>query len=406
VSLQALRRRWKFERAGQGFLNPIYFSVGARWITWLIALGIVLFQAAPPANLEHAWLLLLLTALQLGLMSLYLPFLRPRLGNATGYTENNPLLPALDILASTAVIWLSGGWRSPFYEYSLTSVLAPSLKYGLRGGTFASLGYSLCFLAAVAYSRPGMAAVYNSDGRLDGGFVGALLNPFLVAFFAAFLAELLRRLEREKARVRDLAAREERSRLGREIHDGVAQTMFMLTLSLDACRELASRAEQTALEEKLSQLLPVARQALWEVRNAMYDKAALLEGETPFSEALARLVREFESVSGIPVELKVDGKEPTLPVAQRVALYRVIQEALANAFKHSGSLRIGLQLTFTPGETCLCVEDKGRGFDPSTVRPGHGLGNMRTRIEELQGQLSLVSAPGEGTRVQVSLPGG
>lgn len=393
-----LRRRWRRERAGEGILNPLFFSLGARWLTWLIALGIVLFQAAPPANLHHAWLLLAATGLQLVAMTVYLPLLRPRF-----LMENHPVWPALDILAASLVILLSGGWRSPFYEFSLTAVLAPSLKHGLRGATWASLSYSLCYGLAVALSEPGMAGVYNHDGRLDGGFVGALLNPFVMAYFCAFLSELMRRLEHEKARVRELAAREERSRLGREIHDGVAQTMFMLTLSLDACRELAARAEQPRLEEKLSQLVPISRQALWEVRNAMYDKAALLEGDAPFSEAIARLVREFETVAAIPVELRVEGQERTLPVACRVALYRILQEALANAFKHSQADSVRLTLRFEPGEIRLVVEDAGRGFDLATVRPGHGLGNMRTRVEEVGGRLELESAPGQGTRVQVEL---
>lgn len=393
-----LRRRWRRERAGQGFLNPLFFSVGARWITWLIALGIVVFQAAPPANLEHAGWLLAATGLQLGAMTLYLPVLRQHV-----LLENHPIWPVLDIGAANLVIWLSGGWRSPFYEFSLTSVLAPSLKYGLSGGTWASLGYSLSFVAAVAASKPGLAGVYNQDGRLDGGFVGALLNPFMIAYFSAFLAELMRRLEHEKARVRDLAAREERSRLGREIHDGVAQTMFMLTLSLDACRELAARAEQPKLEEKLGQLVPVSRQALWEVRNAMLDKAALLEGDTPFSEALQRLIREFETVSAIPVEFRLEGAERTLPVSCRVALYRIIQEALANAFKHSRAQGVKLSLGFEPGEIRLTVEDAGQGFDLASVRPGHGLGNMKARVDEVGGRFKLESAPGQGTRVRVEL---
>lgn len=367
--------------------------MGARWITWLIALGIVVFHAAPPANLTWAWPLLGATGLQLCVTTMRLPTQR----------AGHPLGPILDIAAANLVIYLSGGWRSPFYEFSLTSVLAPSLQYGLRGATWASLGFLAAFVAAVAGSAPGLDGVFNADGRLDGGFVGALLNPFLLAYFCAFLGELMRRLEAEKARVRELAAREERSRLGREIHDGVAQTMFMLTLSLDACRELAARAEQPVLEEKLGQLVPVSRQALWEVRNAMYDKAALLEGDTPFTEALSRLFREFETVAGIRLEFEQDGEERPLPVACRVALYRIIQESLANAFKHSSAGAVKLRLTFAPGEIQLLVEDAGQGFDPATVRPGHGLDNMRTRVEEVGGGYELESAPGQGTRVKVVL---
>ncbi|MEW6281098.1 MAG: sensor histidine kinase [Candidatus Eremiobacterota bacterium] len=399
-----LQARWRQERAGQGFLNPVVFSVGARWITWIIALAIVFSEAAPAVNLRHAGLLLALTGLQLTVMSLYLPVVRPRLGGAR-WLEGNTVLPALDITAAAAVIWASGGWRSPFYEFSLTSVLAPSLRYGLRGATLSSVYFSAVFVAAVAFSGPGMDSVYNADGRLDGGFVGALLNPFMVSYFSAFLAELLRRLEEEKSKVRELAAREERLRLGREIHDGVAQTMFMLTLSLDACRELALRRGHQELGGKLEELVPVARQALWEVRNAMHDKSALLAGEVPLSEAVRSLVREFTAVSGVPVDLQVVGDEPALPLDHRVCLYRTIQEAMANAFKHSRASQVALSLRFGQEDTEVLVEDQGTGFDRASVQAGHGLGNMQARVEEAGGTFDLDSAPGRGTRVRVVLPG-
>lgn len=363
--------------------DPLYFSVGARWITWIIALAIVLFQAAPPVNLRHAEILLALTGLQLLAL--------------TRYPRWNPLL---DIGLGALVIWASGGWRSPFYEFSLTALLAPSLRYGLRGATLASLYYTAIFVAAVALSEPGMASVYNPDGRLDGGFVGALLNPFMISYFSAFLAELLRRLEEEKSKVRAL----ERHKLGREIHDGVAQTMFMLTLSLDACREVAHRRGDEEITARLDQLVPVARQALWEVRNAMLDQGALLEGDLPFGEALRRLVKEFESASGMRVELTFEGDEPALPAAHRVGMYRTIQEAMANAFKHSQAAGLRVQVRYA-GEVTVVVEDTGVGFDRATARQGHGLGNMESRVEEMGGTLRLESRPGEGTRVQLVLPG-
>lgn len=404
--MAGLRERWDRERAGEGFLNPVYFTVGVRWLTWVAALGILILRAAPDHALRLTPLLLALTALQLAVMTLYLPVLRPTLSRAglVRWMEDNPYLPAADIVWSALVLFLTGGWHSPFYEFALTSVIAPSLKYGLRGANLASLGYTLLFLAAVLSAPGGLGSVYEAQGRLDGGFVQALVNPFMVAWFCALLAEVFERLRQERERARLLAAREERRRLAREIHDGVAQAMFMLTLSIEACRDLAGQRKVTDLREKLDGLLGLSRQALWEVRNAMLDVDPLLEGETGLSQAVARVVREFRSVSGLAGDLVISGEEPAVPPGVRLALYRLVQEGLANAFRHSGAARVDLELTFEPGRVRASLRDDGRGFDPGSVKKGRGLDNMETRVTELGGRLDLRSGTGQGTEVRLEVP--
>lgn len=402
--MPTLRERWQRERAGEGFLNPVYFTVGVRWLTWVAALGILLLRAAPDHALRLTPLLLALTGLQLSVMTLYLPVLRPGVARAglTRWMEDNPLLLAADIAWSALVLYLTGGWNSPFYEFALTSVIAPALKHGLRGANLASVAYTALFLAAVRAAPGGLGSVYDSEGRLDGGFVQALVNPFMVAWFCALLAEVFQRLRQERERARLLAAREERRRLAREIHDGVAQAMFMLTLSLEALRDTVGQREVQDLPGKLDGLLAVSRQALWEVRNAMLDVDPLLEGETGISQAVGRVVREFRSVSGLPGDLAVTGDEPEVPPEVRLALYRLVQEGLANAFRHAGARRVDVELAFTPGRVEACIRDDGRGFDPATVKRGRGLDNMEARVAELGGTMELDS--GEGTQVRFAVP--
>ncbi|MBI3927841.1 MAG: sensor histidine kinase [Armatimonadetes bacterium] len=405
--LQNLRKRWHEEQAGEGFLNPIYFWVGVRWITWIISLGIILAAAAPPENLQNGPLLLTLTGVQLLVMTLYLPVVRPRyrpILERTGlirWCEDNPVLAATDIGFSLVVVYFSGGWNSPFYEFALTSVLAPSLKYGLRGATLASFGFSAAYLAVVSAAGPGVESFYE-DGRLVGGLISAPINPFMVAYFSAFLSELMNRLSQEKARVRQLAAQEERNRLARDMHDGVAQTLFMLTLSLEACAEIAGRQGSEKLKTRLEGLVGVSRQALWEIRNSMYDLGPLLE-EGPLSQTLDRLFREFQTVSQIPVEVSYSGDEPVLSKEQRVGVYRILQESLANACKHSRACRVRVELGFGPDRVRLVVEDDGQGFEPASVSRGRGLGNLASRAHELGGELEIRSHPGEGTRIELVL---
>ncbi|HXE72264.1 MAG TPA: sensor histidine kinase, partial [Candidatus Nitrosotenuis sp.] len=386
---------------------PVYLALLVRWLAWLAALGIIALQAGPAHGLRHGPLLLAATGLVMLVQTLYLPLLRPRFGGllrrtgALRWTEDNPLLPALDILFSCWVISMSGGYDSPFYEYALLAVMPPSLKGGMKGATWSGLGLSVAYWAAVAASQPGFAALFDADGRLRGGMVAMLVNPFMVGYFCALLSHYVERLKVEQAR---LAAQRERARLSREIHDGVAQTMFMLNLSLEGCREMAARRGATEVADRLDALLPVARQALLEVRNTMHDLSGLLQGDVALSEIVRRAIKEFQTISGMQVDLAVEGLEKPLPVARRVALYRILQESLANACKHSGAREVRVRLDFGVDRATLVVAEEGRGFDPDQVSGGHGLQNMRQRAAEAGGELTLRSARGEGTRLEARFP--
>lgn len=170
-------------------LNPAYVSVLLRWATWLISLLIVALGAAPARNLERAGPLLAATAVQAALFTLYLPVLRPLLRKRVvpervdRQLVGGSLAAAMDILASLAVIYLSGGWGSPFYEYALLSVLMPSLLLGYRGAVAAatalSVGYALVVLGVpesrALVTRPGSLDAIHRAGRqpvADGAFHG------------------------------------------------------------------------------------------------------------------------------------------------------------------------------------------------------------------------------------------
>ena len=111
---------------------------------------------------------------------------------------------------------------------------------------------------------------------------------------------------------------------------------------------------------------------------------------------------EFNNIAGVPTRLETEGEER--PVAVATCVYRVTQEALANAFKHAMASGVDMLLGFGPGEVKLSVRDDGRGFDLVNANHGHGLTNMRERVEELGGKFSLLTAPGEGTQVVIHLP--
>jgi signal transduction histidine kinase len=158
------------------------------------------------------------------------------------------------------------------------------------------------------------------------------------------------------------------------------------------------------LARRLEQLLGLARQALWEVRHYIFDLKPLLGGEAPLAEVLRNPLREFQTISGVAAELHTSGEERPLAPRARAAVYRVLQEALANAFKHARACRVDVALRWETAALTLEVRDDGHGFDPTTVARGHGLDNLQQRAAEVGGTAGVEAAPGHGTRVWLTIP--
>ena len=188
-------------------------------------------------------------------------------------------------------------------------------------------------------------------------------------------------LER-KAQRAELAALEERSRIAREIHDGIAQSIYMLSLNLETCVELAEQQPQ-GLKGRLGNLVNLSKETLLEVRHYIFDLKPYLAGEKGIANMVENQVREFNTVSGVRTTLdtKCEPHQVSVPVA--TCLYWVTQEALANAFKHARASEVRVLLEFDSGGVRLLVQDDGEGFDGEASVSGHGLHNMRQRAEEL-----------------------
>ena len=130
-----------------------------------------------------------------------------------------------------------------------------------------------------------------------------------------------------------------------------------------------------------------------------------LEGAT-LVEALSRLAERFERETGVSTRVDttaVDGG-PALSRNDEVVLLRGAQEALSNVRRHAGATSVVLRVSDVGGAVSVHVEDDGVGFDPSSAG-GHGLAGLRSRVAEVGGELDVVSAPGDGTRVTVRVPG-
>ncbi len=374
--------------------EPIVVSLSLRWLGWLVALAIILGGAAPSQNLRTAPLVLLLTFLQLLTMSCYPALLRGR-PLPVRVTEGNAALPVLDMSLALLAVYFTGGWNSPFYHFAITSVLAPSLRYGLKGAFGSALFMSVGYSVVVLLTPDGFEAAFFSDGIPRPEFLSTPLNPVMIGLFAAFLGEVLERLRQEKGKAEQLAVVQERERLAREIHDGVSQTLFFLTMSLENGRLMAEKEQAQRTADHLDTLTPIARKALLELRNAMHGGHAFSTRGLTFSQALEELARDYSSATGKDIQVE---KTPDFSVGDELAsgIYPIVQEALANACQHSGGDRIVIRLQ----QTSLSLQDNGRGFNPDEVKMGRGLKNLHRRAEDLGLTLDL-SSTAQGTTLQV-----
>jgi signal transduction histidine kinase len=191
------------------------------------------------------------------------------------------------------------------------------------------------------------------------------------------------------------AVAEERARVAREIHDGLAQYLFAISTH-------ASMLENGA---DLAKTLPALKEAaLAAQQEARYAILALssASGRASFDAALRRYVDFLTADGSLEVELEID-PAITLGPDEQIELFRIVQEGLANSRKHSEARHAWVQIGERSGERFVALRDDGEGFDATEDSAGQGLRNMRERAASIGGALTLSSAPGAGTALEVLL---
>jgi signal transduction histidine kinase len=232
-----------------------------------------------------------------------------------------------------------------------------------------------------------------------GGFTER--DERLVSLFAAHAAIALTNA-RLYERGRELSVLQERARLARDLHDAVSQKLFSVRAKARAAAVLVSRDPARAVEE-IDSVAALAGEAHAELR-------AVIDGLAPPDLAaggLAGSIRGYAVLAGRTHGADVvvqAGDIPALDPRLETALYRTAQEAIGNALRHSGSRQVHVGLYRRRTSVVLEVSDCGTGFDARARPVGLGLASMRERAASIGGRLSIVAAPGAGTRVRLSVP--
>lgn len=326
-------------------------------------------------------------------------------------------LSLLDITLITAGLALTSAFANTFFVFYYPALVGFSITFHRRR--------AVSTLAAIAIGSYIFISIVVDPGlSTDLAEERVLLARVLTMVGVVAASNLMTRLERARriaavnverersdeilelqrtAMSAEIAVTEERGRIARELHDGIAQEVYMIGLGLETALELVGR-KPDEVRERLTALMPLAKQALLHTRNYLYDLKPLLDGEQQLPELAKNQAREFTAITGLPVEVTVQGDQRSIEIPRATAIYRVIQESLANVLKHAQASKVHVVISYEPDAVRVKIEDDGVGFDLATHHVGYGLTNIREQAEELGGQCEMITNAGQGTVVTIRVP--
>jgi signal transduction histidine kinase len=391
------------------------FSAEGRRVDLLLASGFLVaslssagFGIAPvlggsPGRPSEEWASLLGNMLGVALVAIA-PFVRGRTLRRDWSIANAVASAGLILFVAWALLRDAGsslpslnvalGEQQPFYLTGTLALQAMIMLIAVVGwgerfrrrnddlSRWLALGFTLMLFAALQQVfQPMVSGTWVSQGDF------LLMLAYIVILVGAWRAIRYAEFGR--------AVADERARVAREIHDGLAQYLFAVSTH-------ASMLESgAAAEDTLPRLKEAALLAQQEARFAILALSSA-SGTAPFDAALRRYVEILTADGALDVELDVDSTMHLAPDEQ-IEIFRIVQEGLANVRKHAQATRAEVVIGWREGERFVSITDDGEGFEGDDVAAGQGLKNMRARAASIDGGFSLSSVPGRGTALEVVL---
>lgn len=321
------------------------------------------------------------------------------------WKERSPMTYVIligDFLLCIVLVIYTNGLNSSFLLYSLTPIMTAALFF--REGLAISL-------AAIAVSSLSIAhlALGQIDERFTQIMQGHNLTLLVVYTLFCFVCAVVpyrinlnirRRIERD-------AIIEERRRIARELHDGIAQSLGYLNMKAGLVSDSVSSQNIKQALTGLDDIRNVVQDTYEDIRESI-DQLSTGAINLPLVPTLAGYAREFSEKNGMPVQFDAPRAFPQISPMAELQLLRIAQEALTNVRRHALAGEVEVKLSSTGEAVELVVKDNGCGFTPldgEESPPGyHGLNIIKERAEEMGGSLTISTAPGEGTEVKVGLP--
>lgn len=204
------------------------------------------------------------------------------------------------------------------------------------------------------------------------------------------------------------SAENERRRLSRDMHDGPAQTLAHVLIRADLIEKIHQHNGAEAAFEEIHRLRTLIRDGLADIRRIIYDLRPMTLDDLGFVPTLERYLRHIQEISNIPVHFNYLGGGERIDSTYEVAVFRIVQEAVQNAVKHSKASDIRIIIEQYQHSVRIHVKDNGVGFDFDSIvascDESFGLVGMRERIELIDGEFEIETQPGKGTVIKVKIP--
>jgi signal transduction histidine kinase len=308
-------------------------------------------------------------------------------------------LVVIDVGFCCFLPFVTGGLHSPFILFPLTAILSVALYFKQ------TLAYTVAIFSAVSVITSEIISwrlLHGAEYLPTQVYIALLTMYAIIALLIAWLPYIANLSL--SANIKKKTIVEERSRLSRELHDSLAQRIGSLILKIDVLRGTVSD-ENTA--DALSQIANIKhdmQETYLEIREVIDQLRIKMPDDPRILPTLAQYTQEFSQNTGIDCKLYLaDGHADLAPLAT-VEILRIVQEALNNVRKHSGANQIEVKFESTNDSVKVIIKDNGKGFTPTAVKGQHGLTVMKERAEGIGGKLEVVSSPGGGTAIEVSIP--
>lgn len=307
-----------------------------------------------------------------------------------------------DFLLCAVLVIYTGGLNSAFLLYSLAPIMTAALLFEER------VSLSLAALASIALSVTHVALSQLTERWawiMQGHNLTLLVVYTLFCFVAAVVPyrinlNIRRRIERE-------AIIDERRRIAREIHDGVAQSLGYLNLKTKLVSNSVSSQNTVQALTELNEIQKIVQNTYDDIRESIDQLSAEIRNLN-IIPAMANYIQEFGYNNGMKVRFDYPKSFPNLSPVAELQLLRITQEALTNVRRHALATEVEVKLENSKEAVEMIVKDNGQGFSLSDLEespPGyHGLNIIKERAETLGGELNISTAPGEGTALMISLP--
>lgn len=308
----------------------------------------------------------------------------------------------LDVLWISAMVFSTGGSRTPFFAYYFFPVITASSRYGIKGSMI---------VAVVGVSLYGFVRYLQLSGTPLGIDTIIIRSIYLLvlAYVFGFLSEFEKKQNQKLMALYrtagEAATLEERRRIARELHDRLLQVLASLTLRLETCREhLINRPKDLTRELELME--QAARGTMEEIRGFLAGKDSQDFIAGTLLDRLKEEMRFLRDGLGLTVVLESDPEDPVLPFPVERELYYVLREGLRNVARHSHASRGEILLKKDDKEIQGSIADDGVGFNMDSTKhdSGFGLTAIDERIRKLGGELSIETAPGKGTKILFRVP--